>query len=49
MLIRLLQTRFPDLSEQVLNSIKQTDDIGKLDSWFNQALMAQSLDELSLL
>jgi len=47
MLIRLLQARFPDLSEQTLDIIKQSQDIAQLDNWFNQALMAQSLDELS--
>jgi len=47
MLIRLLQVRFPDLSEHTLSIIKQSQDMEQLDSWFNQALTAQSLDELS--
>jgi len=47
MLIRLLQTRFSPLPEQTLEIIKQTDDIAQLDNWFNQALTAQSLDELA--
>ena len=46
MLIRLLQARFIDLPEQILAIIKQTHDATQLDSWFDQALMAQALDEL---
>jgi|GEM_PF-2591340 len=46
MLIRLLQARFPDLPEQILETIKQTENISQLDGWFNQALMVQSFDEL---
>ena len=47
MLIRLLQARFPDVSEQTLDIIRQTQAIDQLESWFSQALMAQSFDELS--
>jgi len=46
MLIRLLQARFVDISEQTLDAIRQTHDIAQLDSWFDQALMSQTLDEL---
>jgi len=47
MLILILQTRFTDVSEQILNIITQTQDIDELDNWLNQALVAQSVDELS--
>ena len=47
MLIRLLQARFPEVSEQALDIINQTQAIDQLDNWFSQALMAQSFDELS--
>jgi len=47
-LIRLLQARFTSLPDRVLNTIEQTHDVAQLDAWFDQALMAPTLDKLNI-
>ncbi len=45
-LIRLLQRRFGDLSEALIEMIESTTDSGQLDHWLEQILDAQSLADM---
>ena len=47
-LIRLLQARFLDTPQEILNTIKQTHDMAQLDGWFDQAIMAPTLGDLNI-
>jgi hypothetical protein len=44
-LMRLLELRFPvPLPEELLSTIKTTNDLGQLSRWFDAAAISPSLD-----
>ena len=46
--IRLLRHRFPEVNAAVVNEIGKTDDLSRLDTLFEQILVASTLDDVDV-
>lgn len=47
-LIKLLTLKFPQMPVGIIERIEETKDIQVLDDWFNQAVLAQKIEEVGL-
>jgi len=43
-----LQRRFADVPDELLSTIRATDDPEQLDEWLDQVVTAQTLDEVGI-
>jgi hypothetical protein len=46
-LIRLLSKKFTDVPESMIKQIEQTDDLSRLQDWFDEAIMATQIETIT--